>query len=128
MAEFGSQLSYTMKAAGDLSAAQYHIMRDKADGTVDITSKVNILTAVGVLQNKPAAANRAATIAYAGKSKIRAGGSITMGDLLTTNSSGRAATAGSGDLVIGRALATAGADGDTITCILYPPYLLLGVA
>ena len=126
MAEYGDQISYTMLAAADLSGVQYHIMRDTASARqTNIASEAVNVGAIGVLQNKPAAANRAATIAYAGTSKIVTGAAVTMGDLLTTNSSGRAITAGaSGEMVVGRALQTSGADGEVVTAVLYPPYKL----
>jgi hypothetical protein len=125
MAEFGERMTYTMKAGADLSAVQYHIMRDLASGNqTNIASDATNTGAIGVLQNKPAATDRAASIAYAGTSKVVAGGSVTMGDLVTTNSSGRGATAGSGDMVVGRALQTSSTDGEVITAVLYPPYIL----
>ena len=125
MAEFGKQMTYTMLAGADLSAVQYHIMRDLASNRqTNIASLETNTNVIGVLQNKPAATNRGATIAYAGMSKVVAGGVVTMGDLVTTNSSGRGATAGSGDMVVGRALQTSANDGEVITCVLYPPYLL----
>ena len=125
MAEFGERLTYTMKAAADLSAVQYHIVRRSAAGVTNIASLATNTAMIGVLQNKPAAENRAATIAYAGLSKVVAGtNAVTDGDLITTNGSGRADVAGSGDMVCGRALSTSANDGEVITAVLYPPYKL----
>ena len=124
MAEFGERLTYTMQAAADLSAVQYHIMRRSAALQTNIASEAVSTQNIGVLQNKPAATGRAATIAYAGLSKVVCGAAITDGGLITTNGSGRAAAAGSGDVVVGRALSTTASDGEVLTAVLYPPYVL----
>lgn len=124
MAVFGERITYTMKAGADLSAVQYHIMRRSAADQCNIGSQATTTQLIGVLQNKPAAANRAATIAFVGHSKVVAGGAVTDGGLITTNGSGRAAAAGSGDVVVGRALATSTTDGEVIDAVLYPPYVL----
>ncbi|MBI4185310.1 MAG: DUF2190 family protein [Proteobacteria bacterium] len=99
-------------------------MRDLGDGTTDIASDDTSTAMIGVLQNKPKATGRAASIAYLGPSKVVAGGTVTRGALLTCNGSGRAADAGSGDMVFGRALAAAGADGEVVPALVFPPFKL----
>jgi Uncharacterized conserved protein (DUF2190) len=64
---------------------------------------------VGVLQNTPAAGEQA-TYAFTGITKVKAGGAINIGDLVTTDSSGLAvATTTNKDIVIGRHIGTAAA-------------------
>ena len=58
----------------------------------------------GVLQNKPAASGRAATVGIDGVTKVRVGAAVTAGDDLASDSTGRAVTATTGDIIIGRAL------------------------
>lgn len=120
MSAFGDMMVQTAKANADLSAKEWHFVRWSAAATVDQASLSSAEDFAGVLQNKPNAANRHASVAYLGVTKIVAGGSITVNDLITTNGSGRAAAAGSGDMVAGRALTGAGGDGDVINMVLNP--------
>lgn len=120
MSEYGTIAAITHKAAADISGAQYHFMRYTAGDTVNISSLATAEDYAGVLLNKPDAANRAATVAVAGETKITAGGALTVNDLVTTNGSGRAAAATSGDFVMGRVLETAGANGDVVRMLLMP--------
>lgn len=115
-------------AAVDLSAHQYNIMYI-SDGAqkINVASEAPRNSIVGVLQNKPAAAGRFASVGYAGRGKVRAGAAISStGAFLTTNGSGRAIAAGSGDMVIGTALETAAADGDIISVQQMKPFRLSG--
>lgn len=128
MAQFGRQETLTgVEAAADLSGKQYHFVRYSAANKVDQASLATDSALVGVLQNKPKA-GEFATVAYAGLSKVVAGAAITAGDIITTNSSGRAATVASGQMAAGRALEAAGADGDIITALLFPPVRWSGAA
>lgn len=120
MSEYGNYHAITHKAAADLSAQQYHFVRYSAADTVNVASNAADEAMAGVLQNKPDAANRAATVAKMGETKITAGGALTVNDLITTNGSGRAAAAASGDHIMGRVLETAGADGDVVRMWLMP--------
>lgn len=79
-------LDYPFKAARDMSNAQFQGVSVSADDTVDIPAA--LANIVGVLQNKPAAANRGATVRIAGQSKVRAGGTIAAGESLTIAVSG----------------------------------------
>lgn len=101
----------SIPASADLSASQYCFV------TVDATGKVAVtgagLSADGILQDKPAAADRPASVGSTpGQiSKCRAGASFTAGDDLTTDSTGRGITATSGDVKGAKALEDAsGAD------------------
>jgi hypothetical protein len=126
MAEFGAQETYSgFKAGADLSVKQYHFVRASADHVCNQASLATASSLLGVLQNKPKT-DEAATIAYFGESKVVAGGAITANVLITSNSSGRAAAAASGDMICGRALEAAGADGEVINALIFPPVRLSG--
>lgn len=120
-----------LEAAADLSAKQYHLVRLSAANKVNQASQAVNSGLLGVLQNKPKS-GEFATVADDGLSKVVAGAAITAGDLLTTNSSGRAivvtSLASGQEMVFGRALDTAGTDGDVITARLFPPIRWTGAA
>ncbi len=122
MAEFAELKTLTLEAAADLSVAQYHIMRVSAANKMNLGSAVADANVIGVLQTKPKS-GEFGTVAYAGKTKVVAGASITAGAMIQTNTSGRAITVVSGSYYIGRALDAANADGDVITALLYSPAL-----
>lgn len=95
-------------ATTDLSAAEFLIVKvDTAnDGSV-VAAASNTDPIVGVLQNKPKA-TEAAVVRWGGSSKVIAGGTITRGDLVTSDSSGHAITTTTNkDVVLGRALMSA---------------------
>lgn len=128
MSEMGTVMALTAKASADLSAKQYHILRYTAEGEVNIASNAAataVLGGIGVLQNKPAN-GQAATVGYFGESNVVAGGALTANTLISYNSSGRAAAAGSGDIVVGRVLRAASQDGDQITALIFPPFRMIG--
>jgi len=77
-----------MKAAGDLSAKQYYGMKVSADFTVTTAGAADAAL-IGILQNKPAAAGRSASVRKVGISKVVLGGTVAAGDRLTTDSSGK---------------------------------------
>lgn len=127
MSSFGEFCAITVRAASDLRRCQYHIMRYTAANEVNIASHAAataLLGPVGVLQTNPNSGQSGA-LAVSGEVKVIAGGSVSVNVLITNNSSGRATAAVSGDLVIGRALEAAGADGDHIRCLIHPALPLL---
>lgn len=74
---------------------------------------------VGVLQTKPKA-GKAANVQWLGSSKVIAGGTITRGDKVTSDSSGHAITTTSaGNTVAGIALSSA-VSGDIVEIFLTP--------
>jgi hypothetical protein len=94
-------LTVTEEAGADLSAKQYlfHVM--SSDGQIDPCS-VEGEVAYGVLQNKPDAAGKAATVAWGGVSKIVLGAdSMTPGMKIQTSDAGKALEAAVGDAVLG---------------------------
>jgi hypothetical protein len=94
----------TLDAGADLSAAQYKAVA--VGGTIAADS-----SAIGLLQNKPGASGRRATVGYAGQMKAYAGAAITAGARVTVTTSGWLITATSanidGGFVVGKALAAA---------------------
>lgn len=80
-------------AAGDLSSDQYKFMVLGVSGAS--LNNVNGGYVDGILQNAPAAANRAASVAYDGVSKVVAGAAIASGVTVMSDATGRAVTAAS---------------------------------
>lgn len=108
----------TLEAGADLSTKQYLFMVQATDGQVDPAGTQGI-DVTGVLQNKPDAAGKAATIAIEGISKVVAGGAINPGALVMTSNAGKALTAASTALAVGRHVGkVAAADGDIIPVLL----------
>lgn len=96
----------TFNAGEDMSSAQYHIVQLDASGNAEIGEGATDLV-IGVLQNKPKA-DEAALVRFLGTTKVIAGGSVSIGDYVTTDGSGHAvATTTDGNIVIGRALEAA---------------------
>jgi hypothetical protein len=123
MAEYGSPdlQTLTLEAAADLRLFQYMAVRVSAANKCNVASDIGASTVIGVLQNKPNT-GEFATVAVFGKSKMVAGGAITAGNLITLNSSGRAAAVASGGWTIGRALETSANDGEVITALIGLPF------
>ena len=82
---------------------------------------------LGVMQNNPKV-GEAMSIACFGPSKVVAGGALSVNAFITTNTSGRAAAVTSGDMVAGRVLEAAGADGDVVSAMLFHPVRWSGAA
>lgn len=121
MAETNERMSMTMKAAADLSANRYQIMRFAGERLVNVASHAAAaatLSPAGILENTPTSGQNA-TITYAGITKVMAGGSLTVNTWFTNNGSGRAAAVASGDNAVGIALTGASADGDVITARIF---------
>jgi hypothetical protein len=110
----------TLEAAADLSANQYYFVKVDATGKAALCAAVTDIP-IGVLQNKPTA-GQAATVAYAGTSKILAGVALAPADLIGTDAAGKAAPYVAGTdttaYVAGTALATASAAGEIISALI----------
>lgn len=91
----------SLSAGADLSAAQYKAVA--VGGTIAATSTA----AIGLLQNKPAASGRSASVAYAGRLKAYAGAAISAGANLMVTTSGFVITSTSAGNSVGKALAAA---------------------
>lgn len=109
----------SLPASGDLSAKQYYILKlVNTSGTAQVSVAGVDDRPVGVLQNVPNAAGRAAEVGFAGITKVILGGSVTAADSLTADSNGKAITNGSGDAyTVGTALSS-GASGDIISMLI----------
>jgi hypothetical protein len=96
----------TRKCSEDLSAKQFYIVQQDANGDVEVAEGATDLL-LGVLQNDPKS-GEGATYRFIGTSKVIAGGTIAVGDWITTDANGKAvATTTDGDVVIGKALEAA---------------------
>lgn len=103
-------------ASADLSAVQYRFMELDSNGKVQACNSAGEAS-IGVLQNKPAAAGRAAEICgMVGTSKVVAGAALaTLGVYITTDNVGRAIAATSGTVRHGVLRSLAGAAGELVT-------------
>ena len=105
-------------STNDLSAKQYYIV------AVDTSNDQSVVLAaaatdpiVGVLQNKPKAL-QAGLVRFIGTSKVIAGGTITRGDKVTSDSNGKAITTTTNkDTLVGVALSSA-VSGDIVEILL----------
>lgn len=115
MATKANIVSITLVAAADLTAQQFRVVKVNASGQAALANATD-LNAIGILQDKtPAGA--AATVAVAGSSKARAGGTIAAGAAVTSDANGNVVAAATGRQIIGHAL-TGGVSGDLITVLL----------
>jgi hypothetical protein len=78
-------------AGGDLSSDQYKFVKLTASGALVNTTNGGVCD--GVLQDKPNASGRAATVMDAGVSKVLAGAVVAKGALVMSNAVGKAITA-----------------------------------
>lgn len=105
-------------STNDLSAAEFVIVKvDTANDQSVVIAASNTDPIIGVLQNKPKA-GKAAVVRWGGSSKVIAGGTITRGDIVTSDSSGHAITTVTNkDVMLGRALSSA-VSGDIVEIAL----------
>lgn len=128
MAFEGEQLNTTRAAAADLSTKQFFLVkRDTTAGRCALVAAATDIP-IGILQNKPAAAGRAAEICTFGRSKaqVEATTDIAIGDKLGPHTDGRLIKkTANNDVVcaIAEEAATT-ATGDVITVTVIPPMYL----
>ena len=110
-------------AAADLSDYQYHFVELSASKTVNVASAADANT-VGILQDKPEAANRACKVAGPGNiSKLVLGsGGATYGNKLTPDSSGHGVVATSAQKYGAMALES-GDENDLISVLVENGYV-----
>jgi len=114
----GQDISF--KAAADLSAKQFYIVELSAANTVNVCDAATDVP-LGVLQNKPAAANRAARVRISGVTKVVASAAISAGALVGTTATGTAVTkSADADHVLGIALEAASAASEQISVLIRP--------
>lgn len=122
MAQQEALTCISLEAGADLSAGQYHFVNMSSDGQVDLVASAGA-QGIGVLQNKPDAAGRAASVAVYGVAKVVAGGSITAGNRIQSDANGAAIAAASGDFVLGVAMTSADS-GDLVEVLLAGNHIL----
>lgn len=114
-------LDITFKAAGDLSNKQYYFMKLSADDTVTTVTAVTDVPC-GVLQNKPAAANRGAVVRVLGASYVSSDAGLTAGNLIGTQSDGQADAKTPGtdttEYVVGQVTTGTGTAGDLAIAVI----------
>lgn len=109
------------KAAGDLSNKQYYFMKLSADRTVT-TCTAATDKPIGVLQNKPAAANRSAVVRVVGESYVSSDAALTAGNLIGTQDDGQADAKTPGtdttEYVVGMVTMGTGSAGDLAVAVI----------
>lgn len=107
--------------SGSASAGkQYRFVKVTGRRTCGLADTTSNEIVIGVLQNKPQATGAACTVAVAGVSVVEAGGTISAGAAVKTNSDGKAVAAslpGDAALVLGVAL-EAGTSGKLVSVLL----------
>jgi len=117
MAFEDSKISVTVPAGSDLSASQFCFVEVNASGQLAVVGAG--LHADGVLQNDPSAAGRAGEMAILGIIQVKCGGTITRGSYVTSDSTGKAVAATTGNIILGTAMET-GASGAIIGVLFNP--------
>jgi hypothetical protein len=117
MAVYTEEAHVTRPAGADLSAKQWFIVKLNSSKQVVLSSAATDKH-FGIVANVPdSATNSPVDVVLCnadGTFKVTAGGSVAVGDLLTSDANGKAiATTTSGDRVIGMAV-TAGASGELV--------------
>lgn len=108
----------TLVAGADLSASQYLFVALSTDGQIDTVVAAGG-DAVGVLQDAPDAAGKAASVAVMGITRVVAGGAINPGALVRSSAAGKAVVSAASSTVLGRYIGTAACvDGEIISVLL----------
>lgn len=115
-----------VEADEDLSNDQYRFVT--LDSTSGRARRPNALAerSLGVLQDKPAAAGRAAAVCVLGLTKVVAAAALTVGALVSPEyisaaDAGKARVSTTGDFIHGIVVEAAAAEDDLATIMLYPP-------
>jgi hypothetical protein len=104
----------SLPATGDLSASQFCFVK-LSSGSIALCSTGQ--EAIGVLQDDPAASGRVGSICISGISKVKAGGTLTAGQNVGSDSTGRAITPATGGYILGKVLEAAAAN-EIVACLL----------
>lgn len=89
----------SMLAAADLSTKQYCHVLVSADRTVNVAG--NGVECMGILQDKPAAAARACSVAVGGISKVLFGGTVNANQYISSDVNGAAVVPATGERITG---------------------------
>lgn len=108
--------SFTLPASTGVNGAQFRFVSINASGEAAFAAGAG---AVGVMTNKPDGDGIAATIVNNGIVKVEAAGStVAVGDLVTSDSSGRAAAATSTNALGRVVLGSSGSTGRVLSVLL----------
>ena len=108
----------TLTAENSFSGKQFYAAEISGNNQCDVCDGTGDLV-VGIIQNEPGASG-AAKVAVMGKTKWLAGGTVTAGNRVGTDASGKCvAKTADADLVAGIAI-TGGVSGDIIEVLLSP--------
>jgi hypothetical protein len=122
MAYSESTTIITLPAAADLSARQYHFVIVDGNGQAALSAADQ--NAIGILQNKPDAQGRAASVLISGASKLVCGGAgsgTRAGYNIGTDANGRGVEKSSAsDPTLGIVLETATNAGEIATVVFSP--------
>lgn len=107
----------SVPAGADLSTKQYYGVKLESGGLA-VAGEGD--AAIGILQDKPAAAGRPGAVGIEGVSKVACGGTIAKGARFSFDSSGLAVAVGSGNDWSMGVMMEAGAAGVISTCMIQP--------
>lgn len=124
MSQFVEGFKKTLIAGEDLSAKEFYIGQLDASGNLEVAEGATDLV-VGVIRENAGGSGASATYQFLGTAKVKLGGTVAIGDWVTTDSAGKGvATTTDGNITIGRAL-EAGVDGDIIEVQLNVQHLYI---
>lgn len=107
----------TLEAGQDLSSNQFYFVALASDGQIDPAG--DGAAADGILYNDPDAAGKAAEVAIPNGARVKvvSGGSVSVGDDVASDANGKATTATTGDVILGKAVEAGATDGDVISIL-----------
>lgn len=113
----------TYEAGGDISASQYRFVKAGATAGQVVACDTAGERTIGVLQNDPDAADKAATVGVGGISKVEAGAAVAADASVSVDAQGRAVTSvTAGHVIVGYARTAAAAAGELIAVELTRTY------
>lgn len=128
MAETGAlsrATTWTFVSDFNFDGVPYTFVTGAAVNHMQLATDATTSSILGVVITDPDS-GQMGTVQFDGITKVRAGGSVTLFDAITTNASGRATAHTSGDVLLGQALQAAGSDGELITIRLTPSVEIQG--
>jgi hypothetical protein len=96
----------TVPAGSDLSTKQFYAVKVGSTSKLALCGTSN--QALGILTDKPAADGAPGAVCIFGFTKAIAGGTITPGNMVATDSAGKLVAAASGDIAVGIAIGAGG--------------------
>jgi len=111
----------SLLAGADLSTHQFKFVKLSAARKVVIVAAITDIP-IGVLQNKPDAANKEALVMVAGRSKINSGEALAVADVLGTAGDGQGAPIVAGtdttQYILGQVLVASGAAAEMAEAVI----------